>query len=626
MATGTTIGHIEQYRPENELFSYLERLEQFFIANDIQDKATFLSLIGSQAYSLLKNLVSSTLPKDKSYADLVAALKQHYEPKPLVIAERFHFHRRSQAVGESINEYMAKLRRLSTHCKFKAFLDEALRDRLVCGLCSEAIQKKLLTEAELSLTKAIDLSVGMEAAEKNAKSLKETETAVNQVTPSRRPCYRCGRNSHDQKDCKFRDTECHNCGKCGHITPVCRSPKKSQTRRNRPTPVTKSRNQAAAQRYVTTTETPESEGDHKYLPLHTVGGGTTPPIKVPLVINETEVTMELDTGAAVTIISEKQLKLLSADAPLRKSELLRTYSGERLSMLGTMDAKVQYEQQTKELPLTVVAGDGPSLLGRDWLQHLVLNWREIKAVSKHDVGSLEYLLEKYGDLFKDKLGTITSFQAELHVKPEDRPNFFKPRSVPYALRGPIEEELDRLEREGIVDKVTHSEWATPLVAVLKPDGRVQLRGDFKVTVNPSLSVDQYPLPKVNDLLASLAGGKKFTKLDLTQAYLQLALHPESKKYCTINTHRGLYQYNCLPFGIASAPTQFQKVMDTILQGVPGAMCYIDDIISHGSHGRGTPLKLGGSFPQAASPWYSNEKEQMLLHARLSCLPRSPSGC
>ena len=84
----------------------------------------------------------------------------------------------------------------------------------------------------------------------------------------------------------------------------------------------------------------------------------------------------------------------------------------------------------------------------------------------------------------------------------------------------------------------------------------------------TLSVDQYSLPKVEDLLATLAGGKKFTKLDLTQAYLQLALHPESKKYCTINTHRGLYQYNRLPLGIASAPAQFQKVMDMILQGVP----------------------------------------------------------
>ena len=149
------------------------------------------------------------------------------------------------------------------------------------------------------------------------------------------------------------------------------------------------------------------------------------------------------------------------------------------------------------------------------------------------------------------------------------------------MREPIEEELDRLEREGIIDKVTHSEWATPLVAVPKTDGRVRLCGDFKVTVNPSLSVDQYPMPKVEDLLATLANGKKFTKLDLTQAYLQLALHPESK-YCTINTHRGLYQFNRLPFGIASAPAQFQKVMDTILQGVPGAMCYIDDILITGA--------------------------------------------
>ena len=228
----TTIGHIEPYRPDNELFSsYLERVEQFFIANDIKNerkKATFLSLIGSQTYSLLRNLVSPSIPKDKSYTELATALKKHYEPKPVIIAERFHFHRRSQAVGESINEYVAELRRLTTHCQFGGFLDEALRDRLVCGLRNEAIQKKLLTEADLTLIRAVELSVGMEAAEKNAKSLKGTENAVNRVAPQRKPCYRCGRSSHDQKDCKFRDAECHNCGKRGHIAPVCRSPKKRQ--------------------------------------------------------------------------------------------------------------------------------------------------------------------------------------------------------------------------------------------------------------------------------------------------------------------------------------------------------------------------------------------------------------
>ena len=132
-----------------------------------------------------------------------------------------------------------------------------------------------------------------------------------------------------------------------------------------------------------------------------------------------------------------------------------------------------------------------------------------------------------------------------------------------------------------MEKVTHSEWATPVVVVPKADGSVRLCGDFKVTINPLLKVDQYSLPKAEDLFATLAGGQRFTKLDLSQAYLQLELHPDSMKYCTINTPRGLYQYIRLPFGIASALALFQRVMDTILQGVTGAICYIDDILVTG---------------------------------------------
>jgi hypothetical protein len=94
-----------------------------------------------------------------------------------------------------------------------------------------------------------------------------------------------------------------------------------------------------------------------------------------------------------------------------------------------------------------------------------------------------------------------------------------------------------------------------------------------------LKVDQYPLPKAEDLFATLAGGKKFSKLDMSQAYLQMKLHPEWLKFCTINTHKGLYQYTRLPFGIASALALFQKMMDTSLLG---AMTYIEDILVTGA--------------------------------------------
>ena len=76
-------------------------------------------------------------------------------------------------------------------------------------------------------------------------------------------------------------------------------------------------------------------------------------------------------------------------------------------------------------------------------------------------------------------------------------------------------------------------FPAPIVTVPKPDGRIRICGDFKVTINQALSVDQYPLPKPEDLFTTLTGGQKFTKLDLSQAYLQLEISEESKKYCTV---------------------------------------------------------------------------------------------
>lgn len=228
------------------------------------------------------------------------------------------------------------------------------------------------------------------------------------------------------------------------------------------------------------------------------------------------------------------------------------------------------------------------------------------------MGSLDYLLDKYGDIFVDELGTIKSFSAKFHVNPQDKPKFYKARTVPYALQSAIDNELDRLEHEGILE-VTHSEWTTPIVAVPKPDGSVHLCGDFKITVNQSLNVDQYPLPKADDIFDALAGGRKFTKLDLTQAYLHLPLDQELKPFCTINTHRELCQFTHLPFGIASAPAQFQKVMDTILQGSTGAMCYIDDILVMIGGMEEHLRNLDEVLPTIASTRYQNEVKEVLRH-------------
>lgn len=92
-------------------------------------------------------------------------------PKPLIIAERFRFHKRNQQDGESISQFVAVLKWLSEHCEFDQSLSDTIRDRLVCGFRSEAIQKRLLTESNLTLQKAIEISTSMEMAAKEAQQL-----------------------------------------------------------------------------------------------------------------------------------------------------------------------------------------------------------------------------------------------------------------------------------------------------------------------------------------------------------------------------------------------------------------------------------------------------------------------
>ena len=167
------------------------------------------------------------------------------------------------------------------------------------------------------------------------------------------------------------------------------------------------------------------------------------------------------------------------------------------------------------------------------------------------------------------------------VKPDATPKFFKPSSVPYALKEAIEQDLQQLQKLGVIEKVNHSDWAAPIMPVPKEDQSVRICGDYKVTINPVLHIDQFPLPKLEDLFATLAGGTKFKKLDFSLAYLQVLLDPESRKYVTVNTHQGLYQYNRLPFGVASAPAMFQETMEKILQGLNKVVCYIDDILMIG---------------------------------------------
>ena len=175
MAQRPILGAMDSFNPDTDDWSaYVERLESFFLAHEIKDDkkvAVLLTVLGAKAYSLLRTIIAPGKPAEKTYQQLLDAMKSYVNPKPIVIAERFQFHRRNQNEGETLTQYLAQLRKLAEHCEFRDNLEEALRDRLVCIMLSVPIQKRLLAEKELTLQKAMEIAQAMEAATKQSSEL-----------------------------------------------------------------------------------------------------------------------------------------------------------------------------------------------------------------------------------------------------------------------------------------------------------------------------------------------------------------------------------------------------------------------------------------------------------------------
>ena len=154
--------------------------------------------------------------------------------------------------------------------------------------------------------------------------------------------------------------------------------------------------------------------------------------------------------------SGKVLKLNSVNT------ILRTYTGEVIPVVGECELEVEYNGFTGNLPAVVISGEGPCLLGRNWLQHISLDWSAIFNLTTMDT-QLNEILEAHSTVFQEGLGKVEGVKAKIYIDTSEKPRFFKARPVAYTLREQIERELDRLVKEGTIEPVEFSEWATPIV-------------------------------------------------------------------------------------------------------------------------------------------------------------------
>ena len=265
-------------------------------------------------------------------------------------------------------------------------------------------------------------------------------------------------------------------------------------------------------------------------------------------------------------------------------------TGQVLKLAGQATVTARVGKVIRRLTVYVAEDSNcPVLFGRDWISAFFgRNWvkrltkNTIASVSENKPAKLAEILEKYKNtVFKPGLGELKVITAQLQLKQDAQPRFFKPRVVPSAVKPKLEKALEAMVEEGNLERVEYSRWGTPVVPVVKPDGTVRVCGDYKVTLNPSLEVPQYPLPRVEECFQAMNGGHYYTKIDLAQAYNQVTLDEESKELTTINTHKGLYRWTRLPYSVASSPAIFQEIMDKVLQGLHHVVWYLDDILITG---------------------------------------------
>ena len=189
------------------------------------------------------------------------------------------------------------------------------------------------------------------------------------------------------------------------------------------------------------------------------------------------------------------------------------------------------------------------------------------------------MLEQHKDVFKG-VGNLKDFEVKLHTNPEIKPVIQAQRRIPFHIRKKVETEIDRLEKDDIIEEVEGAtQWVSPLVITPKKNReKIRICVDMRLP-NTSILRTRHPMPTSDELISDLNGACHFSKLDLKQGYHQLTLAEESRNLTTFTTHKGLTRYKRLCFGVNSAAEISQSTISQTIQDISNAKNMSDDGIS-----------------------------------------------
>lgn len=220
-----------QFEAGGNWIVYVARIEQYFVAYNITDdnrkRGILLTSLSQDVYELLMDLCFPILPETKSFKEINEILTKQYKPAVSVYAERRKFYDAGQKQGESVADFLARLRGLTRHCKLGNSFNDVLRDKFVCGLLRGPLFNKAMElEPTADLEACVDAVIRKEAT--LGQGLSSSTESMHYVKSSSKSCYVCGDASHESKACKFKGYVCRSCNTKGHLAKVCKR-KQNQT-------------------------------------------------------------------------------------------------------------------------------------------------------------------------------------------------------------------------------------------------------------------------------------------------------------------------------------------------------------------------------------------------------------
>lgn len=608
-----------EYNTSSNFCDWLERLEIHFADqgatdNEEKKKSILLKSIGSEPYSLVRSLCDPKKPAEKTYKQLIELLDAHYTPPSIIFRERLNFYAAIKDRSESVTSWFARVKKLAMSCKFEA-LEEIVRDKFVTGLAThEKIFDRLCEEtAKLTSTdalkKAMVLETKFKANDQTVNFIKKTgkfskgnkgqsntskgQGSSNGAGDAKTACSHCGWRNHASASCRFKDNTCNICGKRGHMANICRN--KSDKKSNSNT-YTKTVGNIFPYETNDNFFSYSNHSDGASYSMYMIKGTHSSDASgLNIAINGISQRGKCDTGSPCSLMSidlfdrhyDRGLLTPCSGTPFKD------YGGHPIPNIGEFIARITCGDQTRHIRIIVTRyTNRPLLLGDDFLSafgfKLTSNGKSLSEFDK-SVNSInnstsiivDQLKSEFSEVFKSELGTYTGTKVHLEVNADTRPIFCKPRPIPFAWKDKVEAQLNNLVKLGMLEPVENSDWGTPLVPILKPNGDIRICGDYKVTINKHLVDYKYPLPRIEEIFASLQGGELFSKLDLASAYNQLVLDESSQDLCTWSTHLGVFRMKRLPFGIKTAGAIFQKNIETLLKDIPNCINFMDDIVVTG---------------------------------------------